>query len=1314
MEDPQSHPDHKLCGFLRAVVSLPPSQTLPPLTPCNLSSDGRTVCFNSDSGLSLLPIECPEQPDNLNLNSSSSNSPADDIVSKRRRSLALARRSASVIHQLHLLVSKKCAEIEARVLRVYAREIGGVEERRAVVLVDVYLPISIWSGRQFPAWRGVVVSLFKHVSCDWEFHASLLSFDWAVNQLHKDEAEIWFDSTCNVLSCEAHRKQSLSTNKKCFDLHDIFKSLPGIVEKDKKPSLTRIRPDDLIQAQTQPRGIWDVSDDVLSNILTLLRPRDLIRIASTCLHLRSLAASVMPCMKLKLFQHQEAAVEWMLSRERYPPCEMTHPLCTEFCTKDGFPFYIHSVSGKVSVGVVPQVRDFRGGLFCDEPGLGKTVTALSLILKTHGTLADPPQGADVTWCMHRPDRKCGYYEVSSDDSVNGNLVSPWKRFMATNVLERGIDVKSLKIDTPDILPQIDNQPILNRRVSVRCSRNLQNVKKKHVKERYEDDSDYEVRGRKRSKTIRGKGSCTNTKRSRRGSIDTSINSTNDTWVQCDACRKWRKLSERNTLDASSVWFCSMNEDPSRQSCAASEEAWDSKTRVTYLPGFYTKGTEPCKEENISFFTSILKEHAINISSETKKALKWLAELSPNKLLEMEISGLTRPVLAVWSDISEEKNQYEKIFQAFGLVRKVKGGVSRWHYPSRLENLAFDTVALSVSLRKPLNTLRFYLSAASLVVVPANLVDHWRTQIEKHVAPGQLHVYLWDDYKKKPSAHILAWDYDVVITTFSRLSAEWGPQKRSVLSQIHWYRVMLDEGHTLGSSLALSNKLQMAVSMAASSRWILTGTPTPNTPNSQVAHIQPMLRFLHEPIYGDNQDVWQGGIQKPFEAYEVEGHFRLVDLLKRTMISARKADLKNIPKCLKKVVYLNFNEAHAKSYNELVETVRRNILTADWNDPSHVESLLNPKQWKFRGNTIRNLRLSCCVAGHIKVTEAGEDIQETMDILVGDGLDPESEEYSLIRIALLDGCSCFRCNGWCRLPMITPCQHLLCLDCVALDSHGCTLPGCGRRYEMQSPENLARPENPNPKWPVPKDLIELQPSYQQDDWAPDWQSTSSSKVAYLVQKLKDLEEANKKIGYCMHANRGTEDSMVKPSVQVTDEMVNDKAGMTLPEKVIIFSQFLEHIHVIEQQLTFAGISFVGMYNPMPSSNKMKSLMVFKQDPNCMALIMDGSAALGLDLSFVTHVFLMEPIWDRSVEEQVVSRAHRMGATRPINVETLAMCGTIEEQMLQFLQDPNARREVAKLDRGKNEHEPNRAHKTLHDFSENNYLARLTFVRTRAAH
>ena len=37
--------------------------------------------------------------------------------------------------------------------------------------------------------------------------------------------------------------------------------------------------------------------------------------------------------------------------------------------------------------------------------------------------------------------------------------------------------------------------------------------------------------------------------------------------------------------------------------------------------------------------------------------------------------------------------------------------------------------------------------------------------------------------------------------------------------------------------------------------------------------------------------------------------------------------------------------------------------------------------------------------------------------------------------------------------------------------------------------------------------------------------------------------------------------------------------------------------------------------------------------------DGSH--GLDLSFVTHLFILNPILDAALERQVVSRAHHMG-------------------------------------------------------------------------
>uniref|UniRef100_A0A453GN31 Uncharacterized protein n=1 Tax=Aegilops tauschii subsp. strangulata TaxID=200361 RepID=A0A453GN31_AEGTS len=82
---------------------------------------------------------------------------------------------------------------------------------------------------------------------------------------------------------------------------------------------------------------------------------------------------------------------------------------------------------------------------------------------------------------------------------------------------------------------------------------------------------------------------------------------------------------------------------------------------------------------------------------------------------------------------------------------------------------------------------------------------------------------------------------------------------------------------------------------------------------------------------------------------------------------------------------------------------------------------------------------------------------------------------------------------------------------------------------------------------------------------------------------------------------------------------------------------------------------------------------------------------------------------SMEEQVISRAHRMGATRPINVETLAMRGTIEEQMLQLLQDSSACRNMVNKGAGGTENEGARPHRSLHDFAESSYLAKLTFVK-----
>ncbi|CAI5514608.1 unnamed protein product [Closterium sp. Naga37s-1] len=411
-----------------------------------------------------------------------------------------------------------------------------------------------------------------------------------------------------------------------------------------------------------------------------------------------------------------------------------------------------------------------------------------------------------------------------------------------------------------------------------------------------------------------------------------------------------------------------------------------------------------------------------------------------------------------------------------------------------------------------------------------------------------------------------------------------------------------------------------------------------------------------------------------------------------------------------------------------------------------------------------------------------DIDETMQQLVQGGLEPGSGRFEEIRAALKGGCCCERCGEWVRLPIGTPCAHLLCITCMATDKHA---PGCSRRYRMQEPKDMKRPKNANPKWSVPQDLIELQPSYEQgvasgvaDDsqhqgglpslpaaparshspllfhlssfssppssqreWHLEWQATASTKVDYLLSQLRllapppppapplpgsklsapplstasaplyphvgppllshsiqspseaaqprtvphtvtpspPLGDSNEPMDSCAESEHGegaangcAAHAMGAQGPVAAGGLGGERDGYGREnrrydgEKAIVFTQFLEHIALLEAQLTLAGVNFAGLYNPRPQSDKMQELLRFQHDPACRVLLIDGPGSPGLDLSFVSRVFLMEPVWDPSVEEQMVSRAHRMGASRPITVETLAMAGTLEEHMLHILQ------------------------------------------------
>ena len=164
--------------------------------------------------------------------------------------------------------------------------------------------------------------------------------------------------------------------------------------------------------------------------------------------------------------------------------------------------------------------------------------------------------------------------------------------------------------------------------------------------------------------------------------------------------------------------------------------------------------------------------------------------------------------------------------------------------------------------------RTFLSPATLIVVPFPLIEQWKQEIEKHFRGGHLRVHVVTKKCQYPE-HIchLAWGYDVILTSFTHFSSFVSEQ----LLQIHWLRVVLDEGHLIGASLTNTSRKERITALKAERRWIITGTPTPDLANhSNASHLYPLIHFLKCEPFAHSRSLWENAIQKPFQDGLPEG------------------------------------------------------------------------------------------------------------------------------------------------------------------------------------------------------------------------------------------------------------------------------------------------------------------------------------------------------------------------------------------------------------------------------------------------------------
>jgi len=158
--------------------------------------------------------------------------------------------------------------------------------------------------------------------------------------------------------------------------------------------------------------------------------------------------------------------------------------------------------------------------------------------------------------------------------------------------------------------------------------------------------------------------------------------------------------------------------------------------------------------------------------------------------------------------------------------------------------------------------KILLGSGTIIVCPPNLVDQWRSEIAKHVEVGRLKVLVLAHSSARipPVRELL--EYDVVLFSRTRFDQEEKEGKdhagrresggkplictcpyigatrtpdcrcfrkeeiyKSPLNRIRWRRLIVDEGHSMGSGK--SHGVCVAERLPVEARWIVSGTPSPS-------------------------------------------------------------------------------------------------------------------------------------------------------------------------------------------------------------------------------------------------------------------------------------------------------------------------------------------------------------------------------------------------------------------------------------------------------------------------------------------------------
>ncbi|MES2149998.1 MAG: DEAD/DEAH box helicase [Pseudomonadota bacterium] len=172
-----------------------------------------------------------------------------------------------------------------------------------------------------------------------------------------------------------------------------------------------------------------------------------------------------------------------------------------------------------------------------------------------------------------------------------------------------------------------------------------------------------------------------------------------------------------------------------------------------------------------------------------------------------------------------------------------------------------------------------------------------------------------------------------------------------------------------------------------------------------------------------------------------------------------------------------------------------------------------------------------------------------------------------------------------------------------------------------------------------------------------EAPQSQKAIQILAEMMRLRRA------CCNPNLvapelGLESSKLIVFARLLDDLLENR------HKVLVFSQFVDHLSLIRKHLDARGIRYQYLDGSTPMQERKRRVDAFQAGDGDVFLISLKAGGVGINLTAADYVIHMDPWWNPAVEDQASDRAHRMGQLRPVTIYRLVARHTIEEGIVEL--------------------------------------------------